>query len=279
MTRLAIPGSSIAISRLTFGCARLAAGAEFRTSARLIERALRQGVTHFDTAPMYGSEDVLGAVIGNSPDVTIATKVGIPRAADTEARHSHLRSFYRNAIRPALGHFPGLKARLVSAMTRPQAASQVIVKRELQKDAVLRELDESMRRLKRTCIDVYLIHEPEQFELSDDLLETFTALRRSGAIKSFGLGHGGLPPSDPCWFGSVVQCRYAEQIVPLRAGPHIHLFHGVLRHGLQTTENAGTRRDARQRVADVLRQHEQAAVVFSASSERQIDAICCALQD
>lgn len=48
---------------LRFGCARLFGSFEFRSQAKIIESALRADVTHFDTASMYGAENVIGQVL------------------------------------------------------------------------------------------------------------------------------------------------------------------------------------------------------------------------
>ncbi|MDX1740397.1 MAG: aldo/keto reductase, partial [Rhodothermales bacterium] len=48
-------------------------------SVRALETALDRGITFFDTADFYGlghSEELIGRVIGNRPDVAVATKVG-----------------------------------------------------------------------------------------------------------------------------------------------------------------------------------------------------------
>lgn len=50
-----------------------------QVSEQAIRSALERGVTFFDTADFYGlghSEDLLGRVLGNRPDVVLATKVG-----------------------------------------------------------------------------------------------------------------------------------------------------------------------------------------------------------
>ena len=49
------------------------------TAEKVLETAVENGVTFFDTADFYGlghSEDLLGKEFGNRPDVIIATKVG-----------------------------------------------------------------------------------------------------------------------------------------------------------------------------------------------------------
>ncbi len=67
--RVKVAGSTVTISKIGFGCGRIYAGSEIRSSALLIEAALSAGIRHFDTAPMYGlgqSEDVLGIWPPNS---------------------------------------------------------------------------------------------------------------------------------------------------------------------------------------------------------------------
>jgi len=52
--RVKVAGSTVTISKIGFGCGRIYAGSEIRSSARLIEAALSAGIRHFDTAPIYG---------------------------------------------------------------------------------------------------------------------------------------------------------------------------------------------------------------------------------
>ena len=63
--------STLRISQIGFGCARLGSGIEFSLSSGLIECALDHGIRHFDTAPMYGSESLLGDIFGDSKKITI----------------------------------------------------------------------------------------------------------------------------------------------------------------------------------------------------------------
>src|SRR5262245_41098050 len=101
--RITVAGTDVTIARLGLGCARIFGGDELRSSARLVEAALRAGITHFDTAPSYGngtSEAVLGEVLSGVNDATIATKIGIPRG---DGQSSRARVVYRRMIRPWLG--------------------------------------------------------------------------------------------------------------------------------------------------------------------------------
>ncbi|MGB6307580.1 MAG: aldo/keto reductase [Steroidobacteraceae bacterium] len=268
MEKVAIPNSSVRLSRLGFGCARIFGGREARASARLIEAALRQGITHFDTAPSYGSEDVLGEVLAGVQDITITTKVGIPRTAGDQSVAKRLVGpLYRSTLRPLLAQMPRVKSALLRRQSRG-TSSLPVEKRRLTRNEVLRELDESLRRLRRTAIDVYLIHEPDAIELTDELHDVFQSLKRAGNIKAFGLAFGGVPSSTA--FGQVVQCRYETNVptVPDDAGT-LKIYHGVVRLGMQIRGH----RDAPYMVRDALTTHPTAAVIFSASTVRQLTHI------
>lgn len=272
MNRLSIPGSTVAVTRLGFGCARLGGGWELRTSRRLIECALAHGIRHFDTAPMYGSEDVLGEVLAGVEDVTIATKVGIARGLDPSARSARARALYRSLVRPVLGRIPGLKFALTQ-IVRPRAfTSPGTVKRLLRRDEVVRELEESLRRLKRSRIDLYLLHEPEKLEFDEDIRELFAGLQAQGVIGAFGLGFGATPCDVGRDFGGVEQCRYEAGLAAVTPGK-VRFFHGVLRHAEIPPAAAIRPAPAGERITRVLTANPRSAVIFSASSTYQIASI------
>lgn len=84
--------TGITVSEIGFGANRLG---ESHTSDAdwdaLVARALDLGVTVFDTAEAYGkgrSEEVIGRVVGDNPDICIATKYS-PRRSDDGADFSY----------------------------------------------------------------------------------------------------------------------------------------------------------------------------------------------
>ncbi len=110
------------------------------TGAAMLERAYASGVTFFDTAESYcdgKSEELVGRVLGDLPDIVICTKVG----ADAGLTPSRVRS----------------------------------------------AAEGSLRRLRRDYIDVYLLHQPSDEQLTDPaVIEALEALREDGLIKSYG---------------------------------------------------------------------------------------------
>jgi aryl-alcohol dehydrogenase-like predicted oxidoreductase len=268
MEKRSIADLSVRISPLGFGCARLFGGLESRASTRLIETALEQGISHFDTAPSYGSEYVLGEILAGVQGVTIATKVGVSRAVAKQSTAKRvIGPLYRSTVRPLLARAPTLKARLLRGRGRAPT-SAAIGKRILSADEVLRELDESLRRLRRTAVDIYLIHEPDAIELTDDLRELFLSLQRSGAIKAFGLAFGGAP--KPVSFGDVVQCRYDAEALAVPHQGELRIYHGVIRLGMQSHRESSCARRPDEMVREALDSHPNAAVIVSASTPRQL---------
>jgi len=78
--------SGLEVSVAALGCNNLGRRIDADQTQRVVDAALEQGITFFDTADMYGggaSERVLGAALGDRrADVVIATKFGHPRGPD-----------------------------------------------------------------------------------------------------------------------------------------------------------------------------------------------------
>lgn len=121
------------------------------TSRRAIAKALDLGCTFFDTADVYGhghSETLLGEVIGNSPEVIIATKVGGAYMYN-DPRWGHI-NFSPQYIRFAC--------------------------------------QQSLQRLRRDYIDLYQLHNPDIGLIGDGhVFEALDQLRSEGLIRFYGV--------------------------------------------------------------------------------------------
>lgn len=266
---IAVHGTDLTIARLGFGCARLFGGGETRASTRLLEEALAAGIIHFDTAPSYAygqSEALLGEVLADMPGVTITTKVGLSAAGAP----SPAGTLYRRFVRPALARAPALKAALLRARKRPVTQEPHVPRRILGADEIEASVAASLTRLRRSRIDVLLVHEPDQFVIDAALQERFEALKRKGTILAYGLGYGGIAPEDVA-FGHVLQGAYD----PAAAGPvataATAIYHGILRNrGLSTPREA---------VSAAMHAHPQAALLVSASTPSQIRDIASQVRE
>jgi Aldo/keto reductase family len=178
-----------------------------------------------------------------------------------------------------LTKMPGVKSRLkkLHAGLRDDGHAAPVPRRRLQGSHIRLELAESLKRLKRDSVDLYLVHEPDQFDLDDEALETFISLKREGVVGAFGLAYG-RPVSEAPDFGTVIQSQYRSGVSP-QQNNKTRIFHGVLRHGWNSpnskTEHAF---GVNSYVVDFLTANPHAAIVFSASAVRQIDQVTAAFK-
>ena len=135
------------LSVLGLGCNNFGMRIDADASAAVVHAALDAGITHFDTAEMYGggdSERFLGAALGSRrSEVVIATKFS-PRPKDDPYR-------------------PGVLAERI-------------------RDAV----ESSLRRLGTDYIDLYYQHYPDAEAPVEESLETLGELVEAGKVRHLG---------------------------------------------------------------------------------------------
>jgi hypothetical protein len=121
-------------------------------SERLLRRALDLGVTHFDTAALYGfgiNEKLVGEVLAGRPDhIVIASKCGL---------------FGREGKRVIDG--------------RPESIRALC--------------EESLRNLRTECIDLYYLHRWDQRVPIEDSMGALVELKTAGKIRAIGLSEVG----------------------------------------------------------------------------------------
>jgi aryl-alcohol dehydrogenase-like predicted oxidoreductase len=255
-----IGDGSITTSQLGFGTARLYGGLERRHAWRLLERAYEIGIRHFDTAPAYGhgqAENLVGDVFVGVQDITLTTKVGIPRPTGRPSLASTLR---RMTMRRALSYVPSLKRRLIGKVGLVRRSGREQFRHILDADCISRSIDESLKRLRRTIVDFYLIHEPDSFELDEQVFATFEALKLSGAIRAHGLAWDRVAASAPQGW-DVVQARYAAN---LSRDGRLRIFHGLLRYG--SSADPG-------QLGTVMQNERDAILLVSASEPHQLSQL------
>src|ERR1700674_4337265 len=123
-----IPGTSLKASRVAIGTWAIGGwmwgGTDERESVATIRAALDHGINLIDTAPVYGfgvSEEIVGKAVGAAG---LRSHAVIATKVGLEWRDGKV---YRNATR----------------------------------DRIMREIDESLRRLRTDHIDIYQVHWPD----------------------------------------------------------------------------------------------------------------------
>jgi aryl-alcohol dehydrogenase-like predicted oxidoreductase len=133
-----------ALSVIGLGCNNFGTRIDGDAAAAVVHAALDAGMTHFDTAEMYGdgrSEEMLGAALGRRRDEAVIATKFLPRRAE-------------EAYRPG-----GLAARI--------------------RDAA----EMSLRRLGTDRIDLYYQHFPDPEAPVEEALETLDELVRAGKVR------------------------------------------------------------------------------------------------
>ena len=176
-----IPGLGRTISRLGFGTAALMSRVSRRDSVRLLETALEEGITHFDTARSYGfgeAELAVGDVLAGRRDrITVTTKVGIlpPRRS---ALLSPAKAFARGLLRAA----PSLRAPL------RRGAGGLVVAGRFDVESMTASLHTSLRHLRTDYVDLLLLHQPScEMLASDEPLAFLERVQREGKVRQFGV--------------------------------------------------------------------------------------------
>ena len=139
-------------------------GTDERESIAAIQASLDAGVTLIDTAPAYGlgrSEEIVGkALAGRRDKAVIATKCGLVWHTN-KGRH-----FFDQDGRP--------------------------VHRYLGRDAILHEVEQSLKRLGTDYIDLYITHWQDPTTPIEETMRALEDLRAAGKIRAIGASNVNL---------------------------------------------------------------------------------------
>lgn len=269
--RIAFKALGVSTSQIGFGCGTLTGRATFRQAAALVEAALDLGIRYFDTAPLYGmgtSEEVLGAVIGNAKDVIIATKVGIDRP-----RYSTTANMARRFLKPLLDSSRPFKkvARQFYAKPCTAASGSSRRYRDLSRDAVRRSLDESLRLLRRSSVEVFLAHDPSEDSFNDETTDVFESLRLSGAVGCYGIALTEAVDVTRA-FGNVWQSGWPRNPSQAYRSVGTYVHHGIIRTAAKQP-GGETIRPAESLVRDAVAAVPDAVFLVSASCPRKLASL------
>src|SRR6202163_2354928 len=151
-----IPGTQLRVSRVALGTWAMGGwmwgGTDERESVATIRAALDQGINLIDTAPVYGfgvSEEIVGQAVGAAG---LRSHAVIATKVGLEWRDGKV---YRNATR----------------------------------DRIMREIDESLRRLRTDHIDIYQVHWPDPLVPIEETAEAMRTLYDQGKIRAIGVSN------------------------------------------------------------------------------------------
>jgi aryl-alcohol dehydrogenase-like predicted oxidoreductase len=158
-----IPGTALKISRVALGTWAIGGwmwgGTDEAESVSTIRAALDHGINVIDTAPVYGfgrSEEIVGKAIAEG----------------------RLRSRFIVATKAGLEWQDGK------------------ILRNSSRDRIMREIDDSLRRLRTDYIDIYQIHWPDPLTPAEETAEAMHTLFRSGKIRAIGVSNFSVAEMD-----------------------------------------------------------------------------------
>jgi len=179
--RITFPAIGLTTSRLGFGTSLLMARLNRSQSVRLLETAFDSGITHFDTARLYGygeAEVALGDLLRRRRDqVTVTTKFGIlpPR-----------RSVVLNAVKSIARKVVVLQPRLREPFRRK--AESMIKSGVFDIPVLTQSLETSLKALGTDYVDILLLHECTETDTRNPKILAFLEnLQSTGKIRAFGI--------------------------------------------------------------------------------------------
>jgi aryl-alcohol dehydrogenase-like predicted oxidoreductase len=151
-----IPGTQLRVSRVALGTWAMGGwmwgGTDKREAVATIRAALGQGISLIDTAPVYGfgvSEEIVGQAVAAAG---LRAQAVIATKVGLEWRAGKV---YRNATR----------------------------------GRIMREIDESLRRLRTDYIDIYQVHWPDPLVPIEETAEAMRTLHDQGKIRAIGVSN------------------------------------------------------------------------------------------
>ncbi|MBN1187588.1 MAG: aldo/keto reductase [Bacteroidales bacterium] len=162
--------SDVKVSTITFGAWAIGGwmwgGADVAAALKAIEKGIDLGVTSIDTAPVYGfgqSEEIVGkAIKGKREKVQILTKYGL-RWLDKKGQ------FY--------------------FASQDNDGKPIDIYRYSAKESVIKECEESLKRLGTDYIDLYQIHWADPTTPVSETMEAMEMLYKQGKIRAAGVSN------------------------------------------------------------------------------------------
>jgi len=160
-------GSDLEVSVIGFGAWGIGGPPFWKTegdasSEKAILRAFDLGINFFDTAPVYGfghSEELLGKVLKPVRDkVILATKCGL-------------------------------------VWDKPQLGS---IAKVAKKESILKEIEDSLRRLNTDVIDLYQVHWPDATTPAKETMEALMEIREKQKIRHIGVSNYSVAQMRDC---------------------------------------------------------------------------------
>lgn len=161
--------SELTLSVITFGAWAIGGwmwgGSERKDAVEAIKAAYGHGVTSIDTAPVYGqglSEEIVGEAIEGIPrdKIQVLTKFGMRW---------------------------DLNKGQLAFKSQDNSGNPIDIHRYAGRESIVKECEDSLRRLKTNYIDLYQIHWPDTTTPIEETMEAVAQLIKDGKILAAGV--------------------------------------------------------------------------------------------
>ncbi len=170
------------MGNLGFGTAGLTSIRSYNKCLSLLNCAYGNGITLFDTAPLYGkgySELILGKFTKDKRSkVTITTKFGLG-ASNTK--------FIHPALALPLNYIAKRVMDKKELEKNSSSASPKLYKRSISKIDIEKSLQQSLKNLQTDYIDNFMLHEGLPHFINEDGLDYLFQLKKKGIILNLGV--------------------------------------------------------------------------------------------
>lgn len=166
--------SELQVSAITFGAWAIGGfmwgGSDEKDAIQAIQKGFDMGVTTIDTAPIYGmglSEELVGkAIQGQRENYQVMTKFGIKWQQAGSQQHFRSQKEYDRLM------------------------DQIYL--SARKESIMRECEDSLRRLDTDYIDYYQHHRPAEDAPIPEVMEALEKLKDQGKIRAAGVSNYSL---------------------------------------------------------------------------------------
>lgn len=256
-----------------FGCVHLSMMPTLRSALSLLETAYENGITYFDTAPIYGSgysEKIVGKFIKNKRQhITVTTKFGLL---------PHIQRNIPPWIALPLKHLKK-KHQTESQSESGNIIPDVIPFRRIECKEIKTAFQKSLVNLKTDYIDNYLLHEALPAFLSDEAMNYIFDLKKKGFVRKIGIAASYVnlyqlaPETITNW--DILQYENgllftSDDILQIFPGKR-HIYHSILKK-LKTIKIDGYSKNeiAGILLARALKNNPAGQVLFSTSKNENI---------
>jgi aryl-alcohol dehydrogenase-like predicted oxidoreductase len=268
MKTIILAGTTLRVSRLGFGTASLHHLLWRKERMELLKEALDCGITHFDTARMYGeglAERELGRFLGGERQrVTIGTKFGLPAVGALERLPAMLYA-HRALSGIARRVLPAWRGKRERCVTRA---------------AVKESLERSLRALRTDYCDIFFLHEPCEADsgLMEDSVAYLERQKRAGRIRYLGLaGEASECVAFARWAGGVFEVLQVRDSLENReadslkaAGKKLQITYGYLRTARRA---GGENADVQDVMRKALARTEEGMMLVSSRNAGRLRAL------